>query len=604
MSIQLLCLVRKMQSQTRLVMLVTWMLLLANLTAYQPVQAQDQDLQAAQQREQQRIEVIQRASAHTVSVIAATGNGGGSGVLVTPDGYALTNYHVVKPCGSYMHCSLPDGRIYDAVVVGMDPTGDVAMIKLLGRDDFPFATLGDSDQVRVGEHCFAVGNPFLLAEDFQPTVTWGIVSGVHRYQYPAGTLLEYTDCIQTDASINPGNSGGPLFNAEGELIGINGRGSFEKRGRVNVGVGYAISINQIKLFWNHLASGRIVDHATLGARLTTDSQGRVVVDDILNTSDAFRRGLRYNDVITSFAGRSIETVNEFKNILGIYPKGWRVPLSYQRDGQSFDVIVRLDSLHSDSQLVELVAGPKDPVPDQPDQDPKPSEPRIPTENPNPIRISIPEQAAQLIEERYGYANYYFNQQVQNSIWETTFAGRDFSALKAAWQISGNLPDATPIQFALSGQQSGIRWDDSAAVLDSELDLADQQVPDTSGGLLPAMHLWHRLQTLGAKGLSESFYLGALPSRVDGTLCNVIVGRYESLETYLYFDFQSSQLREMEVWFDPGNDPCELIFQDYRSAPMGNNSESPAPFRIVAKHGDFFRWEIEINDYRFQAEELP
>ena len=90
---------------------------------------------------------------------------------------------------------------------------------------------------------------------------------MHRYQYPAGTLLEYTDCIQTDAAINPGNSGGPLFDAEGRLIGINGRGSFEKRGRVNVGVGYAISINQIKNFLGRLKSGRIVDHATLGARV-------------------------------------------------------------------------------------------------------------------------------------------------------------------------------------------------------------------------------------------------------------------------------------------------------------------------------------------------
>ena len=89
------------------------------------------------------------------------------------------------------------------------------LIKLLGRDDFPTAEMGDSDQVQVGDWCFAVGNPFLLATDFQPTVTYGIVSGVHRYQYPAGTLLEYADCLQTDAAINPGNSGGPLFNAEG-----------------------------------------------------------------------------------------------------------------------------------------------------------------------------------------------------------------------------------------------------------------------------------------------------------------------------------------------------------------------------------------------------
>ena len=132
-------------------------------------------------------------------------------------------------------------------------------------NDFPHATLADSDTVHVGDEAYAVGNPFLLATDLQPTVTFGMVSGVHRYQYPAGTFLEYTDCLQVDASINPGNSGGPLFNADGEVIGINGRISVEKRGRVNVGAGYAISSNQVRYFLSHLRSGRIVNHATLGA---------------------------------------------------------------------------------------------------------------------------------------------------------------------------------------------------------------------------------------------------------------------------------------------------------------------------------------------------
>ena len=118
-----------------------------------------------------------------------------------------------------------------------------------------------------------MGNPFLLATDFQPTVTSGIISGVHRYQFPAGTLLEYADCLQTDASINPGNSGGPLFNGQGQVVGINGRCSFDKRGRVSVDVGYAISINQIKNFLGVLHSGRIVDHATLGARVASDDAG-------------------------------------------------------------------------------------------------------------------------------------------------------------------------------------------------------------------------------------------------------------------------------------------------------------------------------------------
>ena len=214
------------------------------------------------------------------------------------------------------------------MLVGLDPGGDVALIKLLGDDEFPAAEMGDSDTVRAGDWAYVVGNPFLLADDFKPTVTYGIISGVHRYQYPAGTLLEYADCLQTDAAINPGNSGGPLFNAQGRLIGINGRGSFEKRGRVNVGVGYAISINQIKRFVGLLKSGRIVDHATLGATVTTDTDGRVVVSDILDDSDAYRRGLRYDDELVRFGGRDIGTVNAFKNALGTYPSGWRVPITF------------------------------------------------------------------------------------------------------------------------------------------------------------------------------------------------------------------------------------------------------------------------------------
>src|SRR5690606_4883081 len=206
------------------------------------------------------------------------------------------NYHVTS-ASPHLKVGMTDGNLYDAVMVGLDPTGDVALIKLLGRDDFPYAPLADSDQVRVGDGCYAIGNPFLLATDFQPTVTFGIVSGIHRYQYPAGTLLEYADCIQADAAINPGNSGGPLFNEQGEVIGINGRGSFEKRGRVNVGVGYAISINQIKNFMGYLKSGLIVDHATVGAQAATSDDGRVLVTNILESSDAYRRGLRYGDEI-------------------------------------------------------------------------------------------------------------------------------------------------------------------------------------------------------------------------------------------------------------------------------------------------------------------
>ena len=226
--------------------------LAACLTIASTANAVDPAVIAAQK---QRVETVERISPAVVAIFGKGGQGGGSGVLISADGYALSNFHVTRGAGEFMKCGLKDGRLYDAVIVGIDPTGDVALIKMLGRDDFPFVPFGDSDALRMGDWVYALGNPFLLATDFHPTVTYGIVSGTHRYQYPAGTFLEYTDCIQVDASINPGNSGGPLFNSAGELVGINGRGSFEKRGRVNSGAGYAISINQIAHFIDHLKSG-------------------------------------------------------------------------------------------------------------------------------------------------------------------------------------------------------------------------------------------------------------------------------------------------------------------------------------------------------------
>src|SRR5262249_33057336 len=212
--------------------------------------------------------------------------------------------------------------------------------------DFPFTPMGDSDKVKAGDWSLAMGNPFLLATDFTPTVTFGLVSGVNRYQYPSGTLLEYTDCIQIDTSINPGNSGGPLFSLDAEIIGINGRGSFEKRGRVNSGVGYAISINQIKNFLGHMRAGLDTDHATLGATVgtseTDDEIGnKMQVRWILENCDAHRRGLDVGDELVAFGGRNMTSVNQYKNVLGLFPKGWRVPLVFRRNNDRQEVLVRL-----------------------------------------------------------------------------------------------------------------------------------------------------------------------------------------------------------------------------------------------------------------------
>ena len=183
--------------------------------------------------EADRVAIVARAGRSVVCIFDPSGTSGGSGVVVAPDGEGLTNYHVVAHLLETRRgtAGLPDGRKYPLEVLGIDPTGDVAMFRLSGRDSFDAAPLGDSDAVRVGDPVFAAGNPFMLAEDFTPSVTAGIVSGLGRYQAGAeARKLVYTDCIQVDASINPGNSGGPLFDAAGRLIGINGRASFERRG--------------------------------------------------------------------------------------------------------------------------------------------------------------------------------------------------------------------------------------------------------------------------------------------------------------------------------------------------------------------------------------
>ena len=535
--------------------------------------------QSTQVQEQARVDVIAQAKPASIAIFSTDGKGGGSGVIVSPDGFALTNYHVVKPCGKWMHCGMPDGQLYPAVLVGIDPTGDVALIKLVGRQDFPVAKLGDSDLVKVGEHCFAIGNPFLLATNFEPSVSWGIVSGIHRYQYPSGTLLEYTDCIQTDAAINPGNSGGPLFNSRGELIGINGRGSFEKRGRVNVGVGYAISINQIRLFWRHLASGRIVDHASLGAIVTADQEGRVVVDDILTTSDAFRRGLRYNDEIVSFGGREIETVNEFKNVLGIFPKGFRVPLVYRREGEQYQTLVRLQGLHTENELAELTQNQA-----------MPSGPRAKS-RPAKSSVPVPDSITELLDERPGYANYYFNRRSQELIWNAFLQSGDTRQLPKKWRMQIAVQGMDPVQVAVAPQKAGMQWGESTALLDFEEDLAMQRVPNSSGGLLLAISMWHRLLTEGLDSMGEVFYLGGLPLRESGAIADVLISRDQTLECRFYFDTETRRLLELEVWTDPDADPCELRFLDYR-----DDRGVSLPYRLLARYGDAFEWDMSIDQY--------
>lgn len=578
-------------------------MLLTGLGAWGVTTAQDVDPRI-KEAEARRLAAIERVRPAVVAVFARGGGGGGSGVIINPDGYALTNFHVVQPCGNFMHCGLANGELYEAVLVGLDPVGDVALIKLMPNkpnEPFPFAPLGDSEQVKVGDWSIAMGNPFLLATDFTPTITFGIVSGTHRYQYPAGTILEYTDCIQTEASINPGNSGGPLFNIDGQVIGINGRGSFEKRGRVNVGVGYAISINQIKNFMGHLRGGMVVDHATLGASVKTDEEGKLSVQQILGTVDAYRRGLREGDELISFAGRPLNSVNQYKNILGIFPKGWRLPLVFRhyddtkKTTQRLETLVRLAGIHRQDQLT----GPKRPPQDRRPPAPRPGDPPRPGEPPQP-RPGQPETPAEPPQDhpirkwfvaQPGFANYYFNQLERDLLWsgfQKTLGG---SLPPGTWKLEGEL--IRPVKGSVSFQwQSGLieaKWIDKEHRLEplkAGESLENLSTPPGSGGLLVALYHWQRLLTLGEKGFEAGFrYGGTEPFYPQGAaapavLCDVLVTEHAGVICKWYFQPQDHTLLGMEAWLEESVDPCEIIFSDYQE-----KDGRRLPNRWEIRHGD-------------------
>ncbi|HEX3870522.1 MAG TPA: PDZ domain-containing protein, partial [Pirellulales bacterium] len=386
--------------------------------------------------------------------------------------------------------------------------------------------------------------------------------------------------IQTDASINPGNSGGPLFNAAGELVGINGRGSFEKRGRVNVGVGYAISINQIKHFLGHLRGGRIVDHATLGAVVASDEQGRVLVSDILEDCDAFRRGLRYGDEIVSFGGRPIRTVNAFKNVLGIYPKGWIVPLSFRREAKTFDIFVRLAGVHGTDELTAKIEGDEKkkeerevPKPSEEEDEPKSPDGKPPKGHRPKRPIIVPKLAAEppkelpdVVKKHYekkrGYANYFFNRWNVRRVWDKFVASGDFASQAGPWTLEGRwitdndsrfVIDETSVRCSLPGGELTMKVEDS---------LSGALEPPGSGGMLPALYLWRRLLVHGPDQFGSVSYVGTAPLPKREGLFDVLAGTDAAVECNFYFEPNSGRLVKLEMFPYPDADPCELVFDQY------------------------------------------
>lgn len=379
---------------------------------------QDPDLAAVVASESRRAGVIERCSLAVCSVMAMDAPGGGSGVVFDPAGFVLTNYHVVGeadddyklpqppepgeadlagfrrknpeatpdaeqqfvarwkddwraqhlPRGRSHYrnkkVGLPDGQLYEAEVLGIDPGSDLAVLRLLPKktgQQWPYCRLGDSDQLLVGETVFAMGNPFLLATDFTPTVTFGIVSGTHRYQEGTGQrMLVYPDCIQVDAPVNPGNSGGPLFNEKGEIVGINGRISIGDRGRVNVGVGFAIASNQIKNFLGDLLAGRHTEHGTLDMSAWFMNSGNgperrrgVFVQQMFKDSVIAAVGVGLGDEITRFNDIEVRSANQLATLIGVLPSGtwttlWHRPKLDEGFGDERRISVKLATLDTGS----------------------------------------------------------------------------------------------------------------------------------------------------------------------------------------------------------------------------------------------------------------
>ena len=329
----------------------------------------DKQLQLVRSVENQRIQAINKVIDSVIAIYGEERQGGGSGVIIDPSGIGLTNHHVITGAGVKGWGGLADGKLYEWDLIGTDPGGDVAIIQMKGKDKFPFTPLADSDLVQVGDWALAMGNPFILTEDQVPTVTLGIVSGVKRYQPGAGmNQLVYGNCIQTDSSINPGNSGGPLFNLQGKVIGINGRGSFKERGRVNVGLGYAISSNQVKNFIPELLATKLVEHGTLDANFE-DRKGKVVCSQVYEDSRIYKAGLRPGDHLLEFEGEKILTANQFTNLICTLPEDWPVELLVKnKAGKEMTYSTRLYGLpYAKPQQPEIKKEEKDQTPEEKEQ---------------------------------------------------------------------------------------------------------------------------------------------------------------------------------------------------------------------------------------------
>ncbi|MGA2091914.1 MAG: DegQ family serine endoprotease [Sedimentisphaerales bacterium] len=278
--------------------------------------------------------------------------GQGSGFIVSPDGYILTNNHLVGDVDE-VKVTLTDGRDFVAKIIGTDPESDVAVIKI-DANNLSCLEMADSDKIEVGEWVLAIGNPFGLSH----TVTAGIISAKGRSGFG---IAAFEDFIQTDAAINMGNSGGPLVNLDGKVVGINTALISSSPGMSNVGVGLAIPINIAKPVYKQIVAKGAVTRGWLGvaiADLTPDKAKQldineakgVLVPEVMVGSPAAKAGVQAGDIIVEMDGKMVDKAGELQRKIALKEPGKSVELVVIRDGSRKTITVKLEKRPSKEQL--------------------------------------------------------------------------------------------------------------------------------------------------------------------------------------------------------------------------------------------------------------
>ncbi|MTI93931.1 MAG: PDZ domain-containing protein [Firmicutes bacterium] len=270
--------------------------------------------------------------------------GTGSGVVFNPEGYIVTNYHVVEDAAGVL-VTLADGAEFEAEIIGSDPGTDLAVLKIEPEEPLPAAVFGDSDQLVVGEYAIAIGNPGGL--ELQQTVSLGVISAKERnievYDWVFGLL-------QTDAAINPGNSGGPLVNARGEVIGINSVKLIDAEG-----LGFAIPSNLVQdVVGELLERGRVVRpmlgvniielNPSIANRYNLPLDSGIYVAEVFDNGPAWRAGIRSEDVIVSIDGSDVNTIRDLRVALSRRSVGDMVEVTINRADEIINLDVRLEDL--------------------------------------------------------------------------------------------------------------------------------------------------------------------------------------------------------------------------------------------------------------------